>query len=174
MITLTCLYSKTFFPLNILLASLFNVYFQSRVFGGLNDDTLVEMPFWRHTIRTGKAAEGCALSSESVDEILWWFTQGLITSFIGWAIYNIFIIIYLCPNASCPIHQQLTIPGQHLYIMRVLSNSSNNQLQQTLKPLKKRGIKLTGLASYSQPSMPLSSALPQSLHTQNNSSRTIK
>ena len=70
MITLTCLYSKTFFPLNILLASLFNVYFQSRVFGGLNDDTLVEMPFWRHTIRTGKAAEGCALSSESVDEIL--------------------------------------------------------------------------------------------------------
>lgn len=73
MITLTCLHSKTFFPLNILLASLFNVYFsiqQCRVLGGLNDDTLVEMPFWRHTIRAGKAAEGCALSSESVGEIL--------------------------------------------------------------------------------------------------------
>jgi len=61
MITLTCLYSKIF-SLNILLASLFNVYFsiqQCRVLGGLNDDTLVEMPFWRHTIRTGKAAEEC-------------------------------------------------------------------------------------------------------------------
>lgn len=54
------------------------------------------------------------------------------------------------PNVSCLIHQQLTIPGQHLHIMWVLSHSSNNQLQQTPKPLKKRGIKLTRLASYSQ------------------------